>query len=85
LACLVVALMLVLLAHGQARAASEVRRGLTMPSRLLPAPLAFSVYLPDGYGTDARRYPVLYLLHGTDGDENDWMDAGQSSPGPPTR
>ena len=77
MACLVVALLLVLLAHGQARAASEVRRGLTMPSRLLPAPLAFSVYLPDGYGTGARRYPVLYLLHGTDGDENDWLDAGQ--------
>jgi enterochelin esterase family protein len=47
-----------------------------MPSRFLPAPLAFSVSLPDGYGKDGRRYPVLYLLHGTDGDENDWLDAG---------
>ena len=23
-----------------------------------------------------RRFPVLVLLHGTDGTENDWLDAG---------
>ena len=43
-------------------AASEVLRGLTMPSVLLPEPIRFSVYLPDGYdnapsdGAPIRRY-----------------------------
>ena len=35
------------------------------------------VYTPPGYSTD-RKYPVLYLLHGIGGDENEW--ARQGSP-----
>ena len=31
-----------------------------------------NVYLPPGY-TTARKYPVLYLLHGVGGDENEWL------------
>ena len=31
-----------------------------------------NVYLPPGYSTD-RKYPVLYLLHGIGGDENEWI------------
>lgn len=32
------------------------------------------VYLPYGYNDDAsRRYPVLYLMHGGGGDENEWF------------
>lgn len=31
-----------------------------------------TVYLPPGYSS-ARQYPVLYLLHGIGGDENEWM------------
>jgi predicted esterase len=30
-----------------------------------------AVYLPPGYSTD-RKYPVVYLLHGIGGDENEW-------------
>jgi enterochelin esterase-like enzyme len=30
-----------------------------------------NVYLPPGYST-ARKYPVLYLLHGIGGDQNEW-------------
>ena len=33
------------------------------------------VYTPPGYSTD-RRYPVLYLLHGIGGDENEWLRGG---------
>jgi enterochelin esterase-like enzyme len=36
------------------------------------------VYTPPGYSSD-RRYPVLYLLHGIGGDENEWTRGG--SPG----
>ena len=36
----------------------------------------YTVYLPDSYKKDERRYPVLYLLHGAGGDENEWLAAG---------
>jgi enterochelin esterase-like enzyme len=36
-----------------------------------------NVYLPPGY-TTAKRYPVLYLLHGIGGDQNEWL--GVASP-----
>jgi enterochelin esterase-like enzyme len=33
------------------------------------------VYTPPGYGKD-KKYPVLYLLHGIGGDENEWPRGG---------
>ena len=33
------------------------------------------VYTPPGY-SDAQKYPVLYLLHGIGGDENEWPRGG---------
>lgn len=43
-----------------------------MPQRRL------SVYLPAVYTTNSRLYlPVLYLLHGTGGDEMAWLDMGR--------
>lgn len=33
------------------------------------------VYTPPGYSTD-KKYPVLYLLHGIGGDENEWSRGG---------
>lgn len=33
------------------------------------------VYTPPGYSTD-QKYPVLYLLHGIGGDENEWSRGG---------
>jgi len=38
------------------------------------------VYLPVGYQTDtARKYPVLYLLHGGGGDEDAWTVMGRAT------
>ena len=34
------------------------------------------VYTPPGYSAD-QKYPVLYLLHGIGGDENEWPRGGQ--------
>lgn len=34
-----------------------------------------NVYTPPGYSTD-KKYPVLYLLHGIGGDENEWLRGG---------
>lgn len=35
-----------------------------------------NIYLPPGYDTSNRSYPVFYLLHGSGGDENAWLDLG---------
>lgn len=36
-----------------------------------------AVYLPYGYSSSSRKYPVLYLLHGSGGDETAWPDCGR--------
>lgn len=39
---------------------------------------AVVVYLPRGYDSDAaRRWPVLYYLHGLGGNENNWVKNGK--------
>ncbi|MDE7403097.1 MAG: hypothetical protein K2M87_06770 [Muribaculaceae bacterium] len=38
-----------------------------------------SIYLPADYTlSDSQKYPVLYLLHGSGGDEEDWLDNGRA-------
>ena len=48
-----------------------VVRDLTIQSTVLGREMKFSVYLPAGY-TESKQYPVLYLLHGNGGDQNEW-------------
>jgi len=54
-------------AHSQERADCRV-----FHSSVLKAPVRFCVYLPASYsaaGSQTRKYPVLYLLHGLGGNE----------------
>ncbi|MCC7009729.1 MAG: esterase [Acidobacteria bacterium] len=37
------------------------------------------VYTPPGYETSQTQYPVLYLLHGYGGDENEWTGLGRTA------
>ncbi len=37
------------------------------------------VYTPPGYMTGRARYPVLYLLHGGGGDEDQWINLGRAN------
>jgi enterochelin esterase family protein len=37
-----------------------------------------AVYLPEGYITSEKDYPVLYLLHGSGDDETGWLTKGQA-------
>jgi len=37
------------------------------------------VYLPSGYETDTRRYPALYLLHGSGENERSWGEQGRAN------
>ena len=55
-------------------------------SMLSPAPggqkRSFLVYLPPSYNTPqgrAKRYPALYLLHGSPGSDADWFAAGDAN------
>lgn len=36
-----------------------------------------AVYLPYGYSSSTKKYPVIYLLHGSGGDETAWADCGR--------
>ena len=38
-----------------------------------------TVYLPPSYGTGKEYYPVLYLLHGSGGDELAWTELGRAA------
>lgn len=37
-----------------------------------------AVYTPHGYNESNEKYPVLYLLHGTGGDEEAWTSMGRA-------
>ncbi len=58
------------------RPAADIPRGQLQPfeydSGVTGTRRRANVYLPPGYSTD-QKYPVLYLLHGIGGDENEWI------------
>lgn len=53
-------------------AATERIREESVSSAALGRTMKYRVLLPEGYDSSARRYPVLYLLHGLGGDYRDW-------------
>ena len=55
--------------HGSVTAIWEPSTGMGTPRRMF-------VYTPPGYEDGAARYPVLYLLHGSGGDEDAWPTMG---------
>ncbi len=45
-----------------------------LTSKILGQKMYYSIYLPPSYFLNTKnRYPVLYLLHGFDGDETSWI------------
>lgn len=64
---------------GYDRKRAEIEHGkletVEYPSTTIGAERKAKVYLPPGYDKN-RRYPVLYLLHGIGGDENEWVRGG---------
>lgn len=48
----------------------------TFRSEALGRDYKYTVYLPDSYKKDDKKYPILYLLHGAGGDENEWLAKG---------
>ncbi len=48
----------------------------TFHSDALGVDKRYVVYLPGGYAASKDRYPVIYLLHGLSGGEDDWTKGG---------
>jgi len=56
--------------------AGEIVRA-ELEAQMLTWPLRLNLYLPPCYRQDAAvRYPVLYLLHGQNASEDQWLDLG---------
>ena len=55
----------------------KVSDNLSLPSKILKMDRKYSIYLPPGYETSARSYPVLYLLHGSGDDQTGWVQFGE--------
>ncbi len=47
-------------------------------SNTLDADRRLTIYTPPGYEKSKEKYPVLYLLHGSGGDEDAWADLGRT-------
>jgi enterochelin esterase-like enzyme len=56
-------------------AGSSIDRA-TYPSPALGSEGSFIVYLPPGYASTTRHYPVLYLLHGQNGHADAFLEIG---------
>ena len=48
-------------------------------SPTLNAKRRMMIYLPPDYDDSRQKYPVLYLLHGTGGDETVWLEQGRAA------
>ncbi|TWT89492.1 alpha/beta hydrolase [Neorhodopirellula pilleata] len=56
---------------------SVVYDAKTLPSKIFSGSRNYAVYLPPGYETSNRSYPVLYLLHGSGDDQTGWVQFGE--------
>ena len=58
--------------HGEVRAVWYDSPTLGKKRRMM-------IYLPAGYDESRQKFPVLYLLHGTGGDETVWLEQGRTA------
>ena len=70
-------LILSLLSFSSMAQTGKVYENLTVKSDILKMDRKFAVYLPPGYETSEREYPVLYLLHGAGDDHTGWVQFGE--------
>lgn len=67
-------LLLIAVSASLAHASEVTLRSFS--SRAMGADYRYTIYLPDGYDSGRLRYPVLFLLHGNGGNENNWLVDG---------
>src|SRR6187200_3526301 len=56
---------------------SKVSDNLIVKSKILNMDRKYAIYLPPGYESSQRSYPVLYLLHGGGDDQTGWVQFGE--------
>jgi len=56
---------------------SKVYDNKSIPSKILKSDRKYAIYLPPGYETSERSYPVLYLLHGATDNHTGWVQFGE--------
>ncbi|WP_341226666.1 alpha/beta hydrolase-fold protein [uncultured Arcticibacterium sp.] len=69
-----IALLFPVLLYAQS---GKVMDNLKMDSKILKMERNYAVYLPPGYETSERSYPVLYLLHGATDNHTGWVQFGE--------
>ena len=55
----------------------KVMDNLKLDNKILKMERNYAVYLPPGYETSDRTYPVLYLLHGATDNHTGWVQFGE--------
>jgi S-formylglutathione hydrolase FrmB len=60
-------------------ARGTVLEGMTVKSAILKKDMSYNIYLPADYFSAQRKYPVVYLLHGMWGGNNDWVQSGEAN------
>ncbi|MGE5846706.1 MAG: alpha/beta hydrolase [Ignavibacteria bacterium] len=56
---------------------SKVFENGIVKSSILNEEMRFAIYLPSGYESSGRDYPVVYLLHGRTDDHTAWVQFGE--------
>jgi enterochelin esterase-like enzyme len=74
---LITSALLTLFAFSISAQTGKVMDNLTMSSKILKMERSYAVYLPPGYETSTRDYPVLYLLHGATDNHTGWVQFGE--------
>ena len=61
------------------KGANEIyHKDLTVKSDIMNTDVKYSIYLPESYD-GKKKYPVLYMLHGYGGNNNDWLQDNTGS------
>ncbi len=54
-----------------------IKESLVIKSAILGKEVKYNIYLPSDYEKSNRKYPILYLLHGSGDDETGWTQFGE--------
>lgn len=73
----IVSFLLLILTVSGPSSGGKLRTDLFVSSETLNQEISYSVYLPEGYDTSTRDYPILYLLHGFTDDHTGWVQYGE--------
>ena len=60
----------------QEKLSDKVLADCKLTSNVLGGKQLYSVYVPENWD-GSKTYPVIYLLHGADGGNNDWVNGGR--------